>query len=96
MVSSIVDTPEQIINKLLKAKILAGEGYTISAIIEKLGVSKTTYFRWCNKYSNMTVDQYRELRALRQENIRLKLILLNPQLEDSRCKETSGEIPRPN
>ena len=44
-------------------------------ICRKLGVSEQTFYRWKKKYSGVGVSELRELRQLREENRKLKLLV---------------------
>lgn len=67
---------EQII-KALK-RIDAGE--EAKAVCRELGVHEQTYYNWKKKYSGMEVDQLKELKALQDENARLKKIVADQML----------------
>ena len=64
-------TEEQII-KALK-RIDAGEA--AKSVCRELGVHEQTYYNWKKKYAGMEVDQLKELKALQDENNRLKKIV---------------------
>ena len=65
-------TPEQIIMKLREAEVFIGSGSTIGEVARKLGVSEQTYYRWRSLYGGMKTSQAKKLKALEQENARLK------------------------
>jgi transposase-like protein len=65
-------TAEQIIMKLREAEVLLGQGETITIVARKLGVTEQTYYRWRNQYGGMKTSQAKKLKALEQENARLK------------------------
>ena len=69
-------TEEQII-KVLK-RIEAGE--QAKAVCRELGIHEQTYYNWKKKYSGMEVDQLKELKALQDENARLKKIVADQAL----------------
>ena len=73
-------TPEQIINKLREAELLLNQGATLSAVLEKIGISDVTYYRWRKEYGGMRVDQARRLKELEQENSRLKKLVVHGRM----------------
>ena len=50
-------------------------GSVVVEICRKLGVSEQTFYRWKKKYSGVGVSELRELRQLREENRKLKLLV---------------------
>lgn len=50
-------------------------------VCRKLGITETTFYRWRNKYDGVTVNGSREVRALREENQKLKQIVANLLLD---------------
>jgi len=54
-------TPEQIINKLRKAKIQINQGISIAEASRKIGVTQQTYYRWRKEYGGLRMEQARKL-----------------------------------
>jgi len=81
--------PEQVINKLREAEVLASQGATVGEICRRIGVSDVTYYRWRKEYGGMTVDQAYRLRELEQENSRLKRLVADLSLDNAILKEAS-------
>ena len=50
-------------------------------ICRKLGVSEQTFYRWKKKYSGVGVSELRELRQLREENRKLRLLVADLSLD---------------
>jgi putative transposase len=82
-------TAEQIVSKLREAESLQARGATIPAVCKKLGVSEQTFYRWRNKYGALKEDEAHRLKALEQENARLKRIVADQALDISMLKEVS-------
>ena len=62
---------EQIIGILREA-----EGETpVKAVCAKHNVSEATFYKWRSKYGGMDVSEARRLRALEDENSRLKRVV---------------------
>src|SRR5438034_1392003 len=63
---------EQIVAKLREAEKLQAQGLTIPQSCKRLGISDQTFYRWRIKYGALKEDEAQRLRALEQENARLK------------------------
>jgi putative transposase len=65
-------TPEQIIGKLREAEVGLAQGQTAAQVCRSLGIAEQTFYRWRREYGGLKVEQARRLKALEQENARLK------------------------
>jgi len=81
-------TPEQIIRLLRGAEVFIAEGMTASEAARKVGVSEQTYYRWRKEYGGMQVEQAKRLKTLEQENVRLKRLVAEKELDIQILKET--------
>ena len=52
----------------------------------KIGVSEHTFYRWRSKYGGMEVSDARKLKALEDENRRLKQIVADLSLDNQMLK----------
>ena len=77
----------QIVAKLREAEKLQAQGATIPGVCKKLGVSEQTFYRWRTKYGALKEDEAHRLRALEQENSRLKRIVAEQALDISMLKD---------
>ena len=82
-------TPEQIIRKLREADRLLGEGAEVADVARHLEVSEPTYHRWRNQFGGMKADDAKRLRDLERENVRLKRIVADKELEIDALREIS-------
>ena len=82
-------TAEQIVAKLREAEALQVRGATIPVVCKKLGISEQTFYRWRIKYGALKEDEAHRLKALEQENARLKKIVAEQALDISMLKEVS-------
>jgi len=55
------------------------------------GVSPATIHRWKSKYSGMTLSELRRLKALEEENARLKRIVAQQALDNELLKEINSK-----
>jgi len=68
---------EQIIRILQEAE----SGVKTADLCRKYGMSDATFYNWKAKYGGLTVSEARRLRALEDENRRLKRIVANQALD---------------
>lgn len=57
----------------------------------KHGVSEATFYKWKAKYGGMDVSEARRLKALEDENARLKKLLAEAMLDNAVLKEISSK-----
>jgi len=82
-------TAEQIVAKLREAEKLQGQGATIPGLCRKLGVSEQTFYRWRTRYGALKEDEAHRLKALEQENARLKRTVAEQALDISMLRDLS-------
>lgn len=58
------------------------QGIKVSELCRKHGISEATYHNWKKKYGGLTVDELRRLKALEEENFRLKRIVADLSLDN--------------
>lgn len=78
---------EQIVAKLREAERLQGQGMTIPQVCKRLSISDQTFYRWRLKYGALKEDEAQRLKALEQENARLKRIVAEQALDISMLKD---------
>ena len=78
---------EQIVAKLREAEKLQAQGLTIPQACKRLGISDQTFYRWRIKYGALKEDEAQRLKALEQENSRLKKIVAEQALDISLLKD---------
>ena len=80
-------TTEQIIMSLRKVEVMVGQGRTIQESCREIGISEQTYYRWRNKYGNLSSSEAKRLKALETENARLKKIVADLSVDNAVLKE---------
>jgi putative transposase len=60
---------------------------TIPQACKKIGISDQTFYRWRTKYGALKEDEAHRLKALEQENSRLKRIVAEQALDISMLKD---------
>jgi len=83
-------TPEQIIPKLREAEVEQAKGHTVAQACKKIGVTDQTYYRWRKEYGGLRMDQAKRLKLLEKENIRLKKLLAEAELDKAILKEAAS------
>lgn len=76
-------TEEQIIGVLKEAEA----GAKTADLARKHGVSEATLYNWKAKYGGMEVTEAKRLRALEDENAKLKRLLADQMLEAAALRE---------
>ena len=76
-------TEEQIIAVLREAEA----GARVADLCRKYGMSDATYYNWKAKYAGLTVSELKRLKALEDENRRLKQIVADQALDIRALKE---------
>jgi len=78
---------EQIVGKLREAEVLQGKGMPMQEILQQLGTTDATYYKWRKEYGGLRVDQAKRLKELEQENSRLRKIVSDLSIDDGILKE---------
>ena len=81
-------TPEQIIHKLREAEVLISQGMKTPEAARKVGIVEQTYYRWRKEYGGMRTSQAKRLKVLEKENVRLKRLVADKELDIQILKET--------
>ena len=76
-------TEEQIIVVLREGEA----GAKVADLCRKYGMSDATYYNWKAKYAGLTVSELKRLKALEEENRRLKQIVGEQALDIRALKE---------
>ena len=76
-------TQEQIIGVLKEHQA----GAAVADLCRKHGISDATFYTWRSKYGGMEVSEAKRLRALEDENARLKKLLAESMLDVSTLKD---------
>ncbi len=80
-------TPEQIVRKLREADRMLAEGTEVPEVAKALEVSEATYHRWRAQFGGMKADDVKRLKELERENVTLKRIVAEKELENVALKE---------
>jgi putative transposase len=80
-------TEEQIIGILREQEA----GAKTSDVCRKHGISSATFYKWKAKYGGLDVSDARRLKALEDENRRLKKLLAEAELDKAMLKEIASK-----
>ena len=78
---------EQIIGVLKESEA----GMPTPELRRKHGISEGTFYRWKSKYGGMEVSDVAKLRAMEDENARLKRLLADTMLDNAVLKDLLGK-----
>ena len=62
-------------------------GTPVAEITRKLGVSEATFYAWKKKFGSMGTAEIRELRQLREENLKLKRLVADLSLDKAMLQD---------
>lgn len=82
-------TEEQIIGVLKEQEA----GVKAAALCRKHGISEATFYNWKAKYGGMEVSEAKRLKALEDENTKLKKLLDTAALRELLSKKMVGPPP---
>ena len=66
-------------------------GGATAEVCRRHGISEQTFYRWKAKYSGMSVSDAQKLKALEDENRRLKKLLAESMLDVAALKDLLGK-----
>ncbi len=65
-------------------------GRQVKDVCREYSISDATYYQWKSKYGGMEASDIKRLRALEDENRKLKLMVADLSLENHAIKEVFG------
>ena len=80
-------TEEQIIGALREHEA----GVKTADVCRKYGISDATFYKWKSKFGGMEVSDARKLKAMEEENRKLKKLLAESMLDAATLKEMLGK-----
>ena len=80
-------TEEQIVSILREQEA----GVATADLCRRHGVSSATFYKWKAKYGGLDVSDAKRLKALEDENARLKKLLADAMLDNSALKDLLGK-----
>jgi putative transposase len=80
-------TEEQVIGILREQEA----GIATAEVCRKHGISETTFYKWKAKFGGMEVSEARRLKALEDENAKLKRLLAEAMLDNVMLKDIASK-----
>ena len=80
-------TEEQIIAILREQEA----GVATAVVCRRLGVSSATFYKWKARFGGLDVSEAKRLKALEDENLRLKRMLADAMLDNAALKDLLGK-----
>ena len=80
-------TEEQIIAVLREQEA----GMATADVCRKHGISSATFYKWKAKYGGLEVSDARRLKALEDENAKLKKLLAEAMLDNAMLKDVAAK-----
>jgi putative transposase len=80
-------TEEQIIGILNEAQA----GMPVADLLRKHNISQGTFYRWKAKFGGMDVSEAKRLKALEEENTRLKRLVADLSLDNQILKDINSK-----
>jgi putative transposase len=80
-------TEEQIIKVLSEVEA----GAKVQDVTRKLGITETTFYRWKSKYGGMEPSDVKRLKALEDENRKLKTLVADLTLDKQALQHLLGK-----
>ena len=68
----------------------AAAGAQVRELCRKHGITETTFYRWRAKYEGIQVTDAKRLKALEDENRRLKRLVADLSLDNAMLKDVVG------
>jgi len=67
-------------------------GRPVAEICREHGISNATYYQWKSKYGGMEASELKRVKALEEENSRLKKMYADLALENMAIKDLLGKL----
>jgi putative transposase len=79
---------EDILKLLREIELALASGHDVATACRSVGISDATYYNWGKRFGGMARSQLSEMKALEKENMRLKKILAELELDKLIIKES--------
>ena len=79
---------EDVLRLLREIELSLAEGLDVVSACHKAGVSDATYYNWRKKFSDVSKSQLAKKKTLEKENVRLKRIFADLELDKLILKKT--------
>lgn len=66
-------------------------GAPVAQVSRRMGVSEATFYLWKKQYAHLSAAELREVRQLREENVKLKRLVADLTLDKVMLQEVLGK-----
>jgi len=80
-------TEEQIVKVLKEVEA----GAKVQEVIRRLGITETTFYRWKSKYGGLEASDLKRLKAIEDENRKLKTLVADLTLDKQALQHLLGK-----
>ena len=81
---------EQMMSLLRQVEVLVANGRRTPQACREAGITEQTFYRWRKEYGGLKLDQAKRLKALEQENAKLKRLVAELSLEKQILKDVAA------
>lgn len=78
-------------SQIIKALKENESGRSVEEICRELGIHRSTFYNWRKQYAGMEASQLKELKALKEENRKLKQMYADQALQITMLKDVLGK-----
>ena len=79
---------EDILKLLREIELALASGYDVATACRSVGISDATYYNWRKRFGGMARSQLSEMKALEKENMGLKKIVAELELDKLILKDS--------
>lgn len=83
-------TAEKIIHKLREVEVVISQGVSVKQASRPCGITDRTYYKWRKEYGGLRMDQAKRFKDLEKENVRLKKLLAEAELDKAILREAAS------
>jgi len=83
-------TAEKIIHKLREVEVVISQGVSVKQASRQCGITDRTYYKWRKEYGSLRMDQAKRFKDLEKENVRLKKLLAEAELDKAILREAAS------
>ena len=66
-------------------------GAPVAQVSRRMGISEATFYLWKKQYAHLSAAELREVRQLREENVKLKRLVADLTLDKVMLQEVLGK-----
>ena len=81
---------EKIIHKLREVEVVISQGVSVKQASRQCGITDRTYYKWRKEYGGLRMDQAKRFKDLEKENVRLKKLLAEAELDKAILREAAS------